>query len=109
MHPTPDPLPSPYTGRDMLLLIGAVVGPLIISVLYIVASGEINRASPLDADARASRDMPIFWTYAAFLLAFVVVGTWWVSRPATKLLFALLSFSVSLAAMFLAYSSRMAP
>ena len=109
MHRTPDPLPSPYTGRDLLLLVGAVVGPLIISVLYLIVSGEINLAWPLDAHARASRDMRMYWSYAAALLAFVVVGTWWVSRSATKLLFALLSFSVSLAAMFLAFFSQMAP
>ena len=109
MHPTPDPLPSTHTGRDLLLLVGAVVGPLIISVLYLIVSGEINRAAPVEGFARASRDMRMYWTYAAILLAFVVVGTWWVSRPATKLLFALLSFSVSLAAMFLAFFSQMAP
>ena len=109
MHPTPDPLPSTHTGRDLLLLVGAVAGPAIISILYVVLSGDIDRASPDEGYAGATRDMRMFWTYAATLLAFVVVGTWRAARTATKLLFALLSFSVSLVAMFLAFFSQMAP
>ena len=95
--------------RDWLLLGAAVVGPVLVTVAYLVFSSMINDVAPVEGYARAERDRQMYGVYVAALAVLVVSGTW-ASRSSTfKLAFALIGAFVSLFAMFIAFFGQMAP
>ena len=100
---------APSPSRDRRYLALAVVGPVALTVLYLVVMemrGE-ERFAPGEGAGAARRAMQAFWLYGAALLALIIGGTISSPRP-TKASFAALSTCVSLVLMVIAFFVQMA-
>ena len=104
------PVADDVDRRGLRDLMPAVLGPLGITVLFLVlmaVRGEESFA-PGEGAGAARRVMMAFALYAAALLLFVVWGTTR-ARGERKALFALVSLAASAFFMFFAFFSQMAP
>ena len=97
--------------RDWRWLLLAVVGPVAISVLFIILMairGEEHFA-PGEGAGAAARTMMLFALYGVALLAFVAFGATRCRHPVSRTFFVLVSLPVSAFVAFITFFSQMAP
>ena len=87
----------------------AILGPLLLTILYLVAASVARDVTGAEGYARATLDITMYVGYAIVMGLFVLVGTWKSRGSKARVLFAIVSSVVSLFAMFIAFFGQMAP
>ena len=95
--------------RAVPALVAALLGPLAITILYLVIADLLRDLTRATGYARASLDHTTYAAYAVVLAAYVIAGTWRCRGETLRVLFAFVAIVASLFDMFVAFFGQMAP
>ena len=95
--------------HTLLALMAGILGPPILSIVYLVAAAWSREATGAQGYARAQLDSDTYIAYVVALAIFVALGTWKCRGTLARSLFAITSTIVALFSMFVAFFSQMAP
>lgn len=90
-------------------LLMAIIGPLLVTVAYLLISTSLSDVVPAQGSAAATRDELAFLAYVATLVGLVALGGWKARGVALKVAFGLVALTVSAISAFLAFFGQMAP
>lgn len=95
--------------RAVPALVAALLGPLAITIFYLVVASLLRDLTGATGYARANLDLTTYAAYVVVLAAYVIVGTLKCRGETLRVLFALVAIVASLFDLFLAFFGQMAP